>query len=101
MRNVDFAIDKMEKKKEDNYRDLVVEGDAIFLPFVLDVHGKLNKAGEDFLIRLSSLASSRNSESQKSLLSSLRLQLSFKVLSAVAFLTVQAMEARSSDDILN
>jgi len=96
-RAVDYAIVKAEKRKEDNYRELVTEGDALFLPFVFDIQGRLNKAGEAFLVRLASLAASRNGDSQKHLLSAFRLQLSFKVLSLVAGQTVNAMNVRECD----
>ena len=83
-RTIDYALSKAQKIKEENYKILVSENEAIFIPFILDVNGRLNQLGEEFLARLASLGSSRHGPSANNLLSNSRLILSFKVLTIVA-----------------
>ena len=96
-RTVDYALSKAQKIKEDNYKVLVAESDAIFIPFILDINKRLNTAAEEFLARLASLGSSRHGLSSGNLLSNSRLLISFKVLSIVAQQVNNAALSRSSN----
>ena len=81
---LDYAINNSAKKKVENYQELVASSDTYFIPFIMDVNGRVNRDGELFLARLATFAASHNNVSQKSILANNRLQLSFKVLNSVA-----------------
>jgi hypothetical protein len=91
------ALNLAEKRKLDNYTALVQEnGNALFVPFICDVFGGLNKSAEDLLVRLASITATREAENQKKVLSENRLKLSFKILSQVANQLVSGINVRST-----